>query len=176
MTNFLIIAPINCVTYKEVFPLIKENKMWTGYNFNKTMYFEMPGTYSGEDAGNGNKIGKVPAICWLTNLEHNKRRVPLELTKTYNPEEYPKYDNYNAIEVSKVAEIPMDYMSVIGVPITFLDKYCPEQFEIVWTTDRGGDGKIDDLKNPNWKGLWDSAFINGNKVYKRILIRKVKEN
>lgn len=94
----------------------------------------------------------------------------LILTKTYNPIDYPKYDNYDAIEVSKVCDIPMDYKGVMGVPITFLDKYNPEQFQIVWTTDRGGDGVIEDLKIPNAE-RYDAPTINGKGVYKRILIR-----
>ena len=94
--------------------------------------------------------------------------------KKYSADEYPKYDNYDAIEVSKVTDIPMDYEGVMGVPITFLDKYCPTQFEIIWTTDRGGDGMLDELKLPHTR--YDAPVINGKGLYKRILIRKKVTN
>ena len=133
--KFLIIGNMNAITYKEIFPLIKENKLWAGYSFNKSMDFEMPDSYEGEVGVNGRKVGKVPAICWFTNIPHDKRNRPLTLYKKYNPQEFPKYDNYDAIEVSKTADIPMDYDGVMGVPISFLDKYCPEQFEILNAND-----------------------------------------
>lgn len=136
--DFLIIGNVNAISYKEVFPLIKENKMWLGVSsFNKGMYFGVPDDYTYADTykfdreRNGKKVMRVSSICWFTNLDHKKRHEELLLYKKYNEEEYPKYDNYDAIEVSKVTDIPMDYYGVMGVPITFLDKYCPEQFEIV---------------------------------------------
>ena len=136
--DFLIIGNVNAISYKEVFPLIKENKMWLGVSsFNKGMYFGVPDDYTYADTykfdreRNGKKVMRVSSICWFTNLDHKKRHEELVLYKKYNEEEYPKYDNYDAIEVSKVTDIPMDYEGIMGVPITFLNKYCPEQFEIV---------------------------------------------
>lgn len=177
--KFLIIGNGNAVTYKEIFPLIKENELWLGNKcFSGGMDFIAGKNYDNTKCKHpkyndgGDIIINVMMCVWFTNIEHNKRHTPIDLYKRYSAIEYPKYDNYDAIEVPKVADIPMDYEGVMGVPITFLDKYCPEQFEIVWTTDRGGDRMIDNLKNPAWDGLWDSAFVNEQKVYKRIFIRK----
>ena len=130
--KFLLLGNNNAITYKEIFPLIMSNKMWLGYSNNKTMEFVLSDSYEKWDRiENGKKIGKVPAISWFTNLEHDHRNRPLDLTQRYDPRYYPKYDNYDAIECSKVMDIPRDYDGVIGVPITFLDKYCPTQFRIV---------------------------------------------
>ena len=145
--KFLIIGNGNAVTYKEIFPYIKDNKMWLGIAPVKD--FIQP---------NG-EIKKFGNICWFTNLEHKKRNEELILYKHYNPTEYPKYENADAIEVSKVAEIPMDYGGVCGVPISFLGKYCPNQFRIVKFR-KGDDGK--DLS------------VNGKCPYFRILIQKIK--
>ena len=140
MKKFLIIGNMNAITNKEIFPLIKNNQLWIGVSFNKSKWFKVPDEYnkmdnaSGYKEENGEKYILVNGIAWFTNMEHNKRNEPLILTKKYDPEKYPKYDNYDAIEVSKVCEIPMDYDGVMGVPITFLDKYCPQQFEIVGNT------------------------------------------
>ena len=118
--KFLIIGNKNSITYKEFFPLLKENKVWIGY--------ESPSEF---DTPNG-LSKKVQGLCrWFTNLDIKKRHEKLILWKHYTPEEYPKYDNYDAINVDKVSEIPCDYDGVMGVPITFLDKYNPEQFEII---------------------------------------------
>ncbi len=137
--KFLVIAPMNMVAYKEVFPLIKKNKIWAGFSFNKTMEFIMPDSYELKGKAyiddNGKKHGFVPGICWWTNLEITKRYDTLNLQGNYyNEKLYPKYDNYDAIEVSKVANIPCDYNGVMGVPISFLDKYNPNQFEILGVT------------------------------------------
>lgn len=132
--KFLILGNNNAITYKEIFPLIKENKMWLGTCSNKTLLFSVPESYDSDIRDNlGRKVVKVPAISWFTNLEHSKRNEELVLWKRYaeEPDHFPKYDNYDAINVDKVVEIPMDYEGVMGVPITFLDKYNPEQFEIV---------------------------------------------
>lgn len=162
--KFLIIGNNNAITYKEIFPLIKENKLWLGYSDNKTMEFALPDSYEKWDRiENGQKIGKVPAISWFTNLQHSKRNEELILYRRYTPENYPKYDNYDAIEVSKVADIPEDYYGVMGVPITFLGKYNPKQFEIVGIAN-----------SARWIGdLECFTIINGKKLYNRILIRKV---
>lgn len=158
--KFLVIGNSNSITYKGVFPAIKENKMWLGYNC--VRWFQTP---SGE-------LYEAARSFWYTNLEHNKRNEDLILWKTYSPDEYPKYDNYDAINISKVVEIPIDYDGVMGVPITFLTKYNPEQFEIVGATESEGKGFSE--------GLWHSesgvaqATINGKKVYKRLFIKNKK--
>ena len=163
--DFLIIGNVNAISYKEVFPMIKENKMWLGVSsFNKGMYFGVPDDYTYADTykfdreRNGKKVMRVSSICWFTNLDHKKRHEELLLYKKYNEEEYPKYDNYDAIEVSKVTDIPMDYEGIMGVPITFLDKYCPTQFEIVKFR-KGDDGK--------------DLCVNGKCPYFRILIKRI---
>ncbi len=163
--KFLIIGHQNAITYKEIFSLIKENKMWLGYGF-KGGAGHFISKYEDVATAGDHREGmiRVSGVTWFTNLEHNKRHEELILYKEYNPEkfpeEYPKYDNYDAIEVKKTAEIPMNYNGVMGVPITFLDKYNPEQFEIVKFR-KGDDDK--DLS------------INGKCPYFRILIKKIKQ-
>lgn len=163
--DFLIIGNVNAISYKEVFPLIKENKMLLGVSsFNKGMYFGVPDDYTYADTykfdreRNGKKVMRVSSICWFTNLDHKKRHKELLLYKKYNEEEYPKYDNYDAIEVGKTKDIPMDYNGIIGVPITFLDKYCPTQFQIIKFR-KGDDGK--------------DLCVNGKRPYFRILIKRI---
>ena len=166
---FLIIGNNNAITYKEFFPLIKENKVWLGVTLftGKMPYFKVNDDYP---LVNNRFIRKedglykqVNGVCWFTNLDHKKRHEELLLYKKYNTEEYPKYDNYDAIEVSKVVDIPMDYDGVMGVPITFLDKYCPTQFEII-----GLDRYVED--NPHYGHRFN---INGKEIYARILIKKL---
>lgn len=147
--KFIIIGSQNAITYKEIFPYIKDNKLWLGYNFVKS--FIQP---------NG-EVKKFGNILWYTNIPHDKRNWPMDFYRTYKPELYPKYDNYDAIEVSKVCDIPMDYKGVMGVPITFLDKYNPEQFQIV-----GIDRYVAD--NPHYGHRFT---INNKEIYARILIR-----
>lgn len=170
--KFLVIGNLNAVTYKEIFPLIKENKLWLGFSDNKTMEFVMPDSYEKYNYidKKGRKIGKGPAISWFTNLEHGKRNDEIILYKKYTPEEFPKYDNYDAIEVSRVCEIPKDYNGVMGVPITFLGKYNPSQFEIVDPRDFTDIERLK-LKNSMLIKDKDSA-INGKPTYARIAIRK----
>lgn len=132
--KFLIIGNTNSLTYKDIFKLFKENKIKTGYtNFNVGMFFVVPKDWEQFHHldENGNKIARVSTSCWFTNLDVEKHKEFLTLYKKYNPKEYPKYDNYDAINVDKVSEIPTDYKGEIGVPITFLDKYNPEQFKII---------------------------------------------
>lgn len=159
--KFLIIGNVNVVTYKEFFPLIKDGFVWPGFSFNKTMVFAMPESYkakTNERDDMGRKLGKVPSICWFTNLDISKRHESLDLRGVYyDPDKYPKYDNYDAIEVSKTADIPCDYYEAMGVPITFLDKYCPEQFAIIKFR-HGDDGK--------------DLCVNGKCPYFRILIQR----
>lgn len=160
--KFLIVGNKNAITYKETFSIIKDNKLWCGVRgFSGGMWFNA--TYEGktEKVINGKKLINVPSI-WFTNLDHSKRHEELDLYKKYTPEEYPKYDNYDAINVNKTADIPRDYEGVMDVPITFLDKYNPEQFEI-----KGIDRYIED--NPNYGHRFK---INGKEIYARILIRR----
>ena len=129
--KFLILGNKNALKYKEIFPLIQQNKIWTGYRgFSGGMWFQA--NYEGrtEKIVDGVKLINVPSI-WFTNLEIPKIHEEIVLWKSYTPEEYPTYLNYDAIEVGKTSEIPKDYDGKMGVPITFLDKYNPEQFEIV---------------------------------------------
>ena len=136
--KFLIIGSQNNITYKEIFPLLKNNKIWLGYHsgdmsFRVPDYYEPRATRYWVDE-NGNKWRSMGNITWYTNLDIKKRHKEMILYKTYNPDEYQKYDNYDAINVDKVSEIPIDYNGVMGVPITFMDKYNPEQFKIVGLT------------------------------------------
>ena len=119
MKKFLIINNINAACYKDVFPYIKRGEMWLGLG-KEGMNFLING-----------EIGKVSTACWFTNLDNLKYKKPLNLVKRYSPEAYPRYDNFPAIEVSKTKNIPLDYTGVMGVPLTFLFKYHPAQFEIV---------------------------------------------
>lgn len=168
--KFLLLGNNNAITYKEIFPLIMSNKMWLGYSNNKTMEFVLSDSYEKWDRiENGKKIGKVPAISWFTNLEHDHRNRPLDLTQRYDPRYYPKYDNYDAIECSKVMDIPRDYDGVIGVPITFLDKYCPNQFRIIGCTESEGKG----FSNGLWNGGVTQPMVDNKRIYKRLFIQKV---
>ena len=146
--HFLIIGSQNALTYKEIFPLIKENRVWLGFNMVKE--FMQPKIQIIKKFGN---------ICWFTNMDISKRHEDLIMYKQYTQDEYPKYDNYDAINVDKVSDIPYDYDGVMGVPITFLDKYNPEQFEIV--------GNEYDLNIPLGRG-----YVNGKRMYSRIFIRR----
>ena len=130
--KFVIVGHQNAITYKEIFPLIRDNKMWLGYGF-KGGAAHFISNYQDTATAGDHKEGmiRVSGVVWFTNLEIDKRNEELILFKHYTPEEYPKYENFDAIEVSKTAEIPSDYDGTMGVPITFLDKYCPEQFRII---------------------------------------------
>jgi len=212
--KFVIIGNMNAITYKEVFPKIKENKMWLGVtNFNTGMYFQVPDgfvyadSYKFEREQNGVKVNRVPGVCWFTNLDHGHRHQPLPLmTKQDNlkyskhkeikgKKGYDKYDNYNAIEVPYTNAIPSDYDGVMGVPISFLNKYNPDQFEILGTSDNGlVDDKVkttpgltkqfvDDYYKAGGTGAYKegnpTAGYYENKVakmaYKRIFIRHKKK-
>ncbi|HRN69334.1 MAG TPA: adenine-specific methyltransferase EcoRI family protein [Promineifilum sp.] len=141
--EFVIIGNVNAITYKEVFRLIEENRIWLGQSIHSgDREFRVPDSYPLQAAGyrvdeNGAKYIRVKGVRWFTNLDFNERHVNLTLYKQYTPEEYPRYDNYDAIEVSRTAEIPYDYDGMMGVPITFLDKYNPDQFEIIGMAKRG---------------------------------------
>jgi modification methylase ecoRI len=164
--KFLIIGDQNAIAYKEIFKLIKENKIWLGVDNGGTKWFQVPNHYnikteSRKKTENGIQYFSKGSIVWFTNLDHDKRHENLILYKTYNETEYPKYDNYDAINVDKTADIPIDYQGAMGVPITFLDKYNPEQFEIIksmasTTIDESSAGY---------------PFINGVRKYARIVIK-----
>lgn len=143
--KFLIIGNMNAITYKEIFPLIKDGKLWMGYGFNgNNAYFDVPKDfdYSGYCAGAITEDGRLHFrnVRWFTNMDHNKRHEKLVLTGKYSSEKYLKYDNYDAINVDKVNDIPADYSGIMGVPMSILDNFCPEQFEIVQFR-KGEDGK-----------------------------------
>ena len=166
--KFLIIGNMNAITYKEIFPLIKDNKLWLGASIKSgDRKFYVPDNYPLNASGcgideKGKRFIRVKGVRWFTNIEDAKRNLPIDLYKKYNPKEYPKYDNYDAINVNKTSDIPMDYDGVMGVPITFLDKYCPTQFEIV-----GLDRYVEGNTMPNKR-----MHINGKEIYARILIRR----
>ena len=167
--KFLIIGNQNAITYKEIFPLIKENKIWLWYNSVKKFAVSDNFEWRNCIIENWKKFATFGNIIWYTNLEHSKRNEEIDLYKKYKSEEYPKYDNYDAIEVSKVDEIPKDYDGAMGVPITFLGKFNPDQFEILGATES------------EWKwfsnGLWLESHwiaqwvVNWQRVYKRIFIK-----
>ena len=150
--KFLIIGGQNAITYKEAFYLIKNNKVWLGVDNGGTKWFRVPDDYdiqteSRKKVENGIKYFSMGSIMWFTNMEHSKRHEEIPLYKKYTPSEYPTYDNYDAIEVGKVADIPADYFGAMGVPITFLDKYNPDQFEIVGITKTWFGGAIKTYPN-----------------------------
>lgn len=177
--KFLIIGNMNAIGCKEIFPLIKENKMWLGVtNFNTGMYFRVPEefvyapSYKFDKERNGIKVNRVPGVCWFTNLEHGRRHQPLQLMtmednikfskhKEVQGIGYQKYDNYDAIEVPFTDAIPSDYEGIMGVPISFLDKYCPEQFEILGSTQRGCHDSVPDRKK--YDDYWE-VRPNGEKT------------
>jgi len=175
--KFLIIGNQNAISYKEIFRLFKENKIWLGYmhpvNFIVPDYYEQREYRSWRDE-NGTNWRSLGNACWYTNLDIAKRHEELILYKTYNETEYPKYDNYDAIEVSKYLDIPKDYSGVIGVPITFLDKYNPEQFEIIGSDYEIKQGLLPELIKKSWTGKIDRGYINGKRLYARVLIKNKK--
>lgn len=190
--QFLIIGNMNAITYKNIFPRIAANEMWLGAtNFNTGMYFRVPedfvyaSSYKFEREQDGVKVNRVPGVCWYTNLEHGRRHEPLKLMtieenlrysrnkkikgKSFE-EAYPRYDNYDAIEVGFTDAIPSDYNGVMGVPISFLDKYCPEQFEIVGRADANIADENNKYHISGFKDKGGAPLVNGEFVYKRILI------
>ena len=167
--KFLIIGNSNAITFKEIFPYLKDNQLWLGINYVKE--FIQP---------NG-EIKKFGNICWFTNVENNKRNKPLDLYKKYNPTDYKIYDNYDAINVDKVKDIPIDYNGVLGVPITIL-KYLYSDGKIHVNID-GVDTKFEivgwnrhndlEMDGGYWQGGKADATINGKEVYRRIFIKKI---
>jgi hypothetical protein len=168
--KFLIIGNINAITYKEIFKLIKENKAWLGVNMGRGIsgfivpkHYELYGSEARIDES-GNRIVATNNCLWLTNLDTNKRHEDIILYKKYTPEEYPTYDNYDAINVDVTKEIPVDYAGEMGVPITFLDKYNPDQFEIIGL----GNSRDNFLPNKDYvnpqKVMKNGELKNGNAI------------
>ena len=176
--KFIIIGNINAVTYKEIFPFVQSEQIWLGPSIHSgDREFEIPSSYPLEAAssridGDGRKFIRMKGVRWFTNLDFPQRHEELILYKEYKPEDYPYFDNYAAINVGKTADIPCDYDGAMGVPISYLDKHNPEQFEILGMTESNGRGLS--------FGLWDESskkahtYINGKKKYARIFIRKRK--
>lgn len=174
--KFLIIGEQNALTYKEIFPYIKGNMLWWGASIHSgDRKFYVPDTYplNASTCGideNGKRFVRVKGIRWWTNIENTTHSTPMDLYRKYNETDYPKYDNYDAIEVSKTCDIPMDYDGVMGVPITFFDKYCPSQFEIL---DARNHTSVDKLKSKSTFLVKDKdSAINGKPTYARILIKR----
>jgi len=197
--QFVIIGNINAITYRELFPLIQEDKLWLGAtNFNKGMYFKVPedfvyaDTYKFEREQNGDKVNRVPGVCWFTNIDHGRRHKPLPLMTMSNNLKfskhkeikgkvaYDKYENYDGIDVPFTDAIPSDYDGVMGVPITFLDKYSPEQFEIIWQA--SGNTRASAPKEilkrlkykPHPEDRGGCSIVDGKRTYGRILIKHRK--
>lgn len=177
--DFIIIGNQNAITYKEIFPLFMGNKIWYGASIHSHgRDFRVPDdyplqAYEFRTDENGFKYINVKGVRWFTNVDYKERHEKLILYKQYSPEDYPVYDNYDAIEVSKTADIPCDYEGIMGVPISFIDKYTPEQFDVIGATESEGKG----FSN----GLWHSDSkvaqpqLNGKRLYKRIFIRRKQE-
>ena len=169
--NFIIIGHQNALTYKEIFPLIKENTLWLGYGFKGGVAHFINTQYKDYASADDHQEGmiRVSGVTWYTNFDISKRHEDLILYKQFNSDEFPKYDNYDAININKTKDIPLDYEGYMGVPITFMNKYNPEQFEIIGATESEGKG----FSN----GLWDKEskisqpVVNKKRVYKRIFIK-----
>ena len=182
--NFIILGNMNAITYKEVFPLFRENKIWYGETIRSgDRKFHVPDSYPLNATGcgvdeRGRRFIRVTGVRWFTNLETDRRHEPIVLTREYSPDEYPSYENYDAIEVGRTQNIPADYYGVMGVPITFLDKYSPDQFEIVMLANGNARTNVapKTLKEvkyrPHPEDRGGVGIINGRRVYARILIRR----
>ena len=170
--KFVIVGHQNAITYKEIFPLIQNNQIWLGFGFKGGAAHFINKHYEDYATASDRKEGmiRVSGVIWLTNLDISKRHEDLILYKSYNPDEYPKYDNYDAINVNKTKDIPFDYDGDIGVPITFIDKYNPEQFEILGMS--ASAGYNEDIVGIPFLGDKDARpLINGKNTYARIFIK-----
>jgi hypothetical protein len=181
--QFLIIGNVNATTYIELFTFIKKNKLWLGQSIHSgDREFRVPEHYPLQAAGfrvdkDGVKFIRVKGVRWFTNMDVPVRHEQIPLYKKYTPKEYPKYDNYDAIDVGKVAEIPADYFGEMGVPITFLDKYNPEQFSIVGSFNNGEHGeelgakKVKVMSSGKWL-LWNGPALKKRPLFKRIVVKR----
>lgn len=186
--KFAIIGSMNAITYKDVFPLIQSNQLWLGATISSgDREFRVPDSYPLNAAGfrideSGNKYIRVKGVRWFTNIEHGRRHKPLQLMSMadnlkFNKQiaktnAYQEYDNYKAIEIPKTNAIPNDYKGVMGVPISFLDKYNPDQFDILGMDFYIKDGLLNHIINDTWSGKLDRAYLNGERLYSRVLIKK----
>lgn len=177
--KFIIIGNLNSITYKDIFKHIKSNKIWFGNSIHSgDREFRVPSDYPLNAAGSridekGNKFIRVKGVRWFTNLDYNERYEDLKLYKKYNPEEFPSYDNYDAINVDKTKDIPMDYQGFMGVPITFLDKYNPDQFEILGLS--ASAGYNEEIVGIPFLGFKDARpLIDNQNTYARIFIKNKK--
>ncbi len=177
--KFVIIGNLNALTYRDIFKLVKENKLWFGHSIHSgDREFRVPADYPLNAASSrideeGNKYIRVKGVRWFTNLDYTERHEDLLLYKTYSPEEYPTYDNYNAINVDVTKEIPMDYDGVMGVPITYIDKYNPDQFEILGMASSAGYNA--EIVGIPFIGEKDARpLINGKNTYARVFIKNKK--
>lgn len=171
--QFLIIGSFNAVCYKDVFPLIQQGRIWLGKSMNGAFLFGVPEDYSSSQIVmiNGKRMAKFGNCCWFTNMDYPQRHQELTLTKSFQKDDYPEYENYHAIEVSKVKNIPKDYLGVMGVPITFLMHYNPEQFEIIGQTHSGDRSPaVQALRKPHRRS--HHGIVNGKELYARILIKR----
>lgn len=177
--KFVIIGPHNAVKYKEIFPLIQQNRLWLGYNngdmsFKVPEYFEPRKTRYWQDE-TGQKWRSMGNIAWFTNLDIKKRHEEIILVKRYRPEDYPNYENFNGIDVAKVGDIPCDYPGIMGVPITFLSSFNPDQFSLIGTS-TGELGKEVGV-TPNYRGRTDVYYLGANGKpkcpYQRFFIRNL---
>lgn len=164
--KFLIVGNQNALTYKEIFPLIKKDLVWTGYQFGE-MKFRVPANSKPRTTRfwvdeKGQKWRSLGNAMWLTNMDNSRRHKLIKLHRKYNKKDYPKYDNYDAINVRTINDIPEDYYGIMGVPITIINRYNNEQFEIVGEANHGSDNEYDLFK----------PILNGKEIYKRILIRR----
>ena len=170
--HFIVIGSQNAITYKEVFKLLRDNRVWLG-NTSGDMEFVVPDYYQPRATRyreeNGLKYRSMGNICWFTNLDHPKRHENITLFRRYTPDKYPHYDNYDAINVDRVVDIPADWLGVMGVPITFLDRHNPDQFQIVGLIA----GNIRGLAGIPSRIGKDGPYINGKLKYGRILIRRI---
>jgi addiction module RelB/DinJ family antitoxin len=182
--DFIILGNMNAVTYKEVFPLFRDNKVWFGESIRSgDRKFYVPDSYPLNAAGcgvdeRGRRFIRVKGVRWLTNLDNGSRHEPIALTRSYTSDEYPRYENYNAIDVGRTLNIPGDYDGIMGVPITFLDKYSSDQFEIVMLANGNARSNVASKTlaeagyRPHSEDKGGVGIINGRRVYARILIRK----
>lgn len=182
--DFIILGNMNAATYKEVFPLFCNNKVWYGESIRSgDRKFYVPDSYPLNAAGcgideGGRRFIRVKGVRWFTNLDTSRRHEPIELTCRYAPEEYPRYENYDAIDVGRTQNIPVDYDGIMGVPITFLDKYSPDQFDIIMLANGNARSNVSSkiLKEagyrPHSEDRGGVGIINGRRVYARILIRR----
>lgn len=165
--RFIVLGNINHALYARIFPRFVRGEFWLGYNSGH-MWFNVPDYYEPKRTDykevGGQKMRRMGNICWFTNIDIEKRHEPLDLYETYSPDRFPKYDNFDAIHVSRTAQIPKDYYGNISVPITYLPYHCPEQFDLVGEVNNGCDSEYDFVR----------AVLNGKPQYKRIIIRRTE--